>query len=473
MSEKTIKKPRGIFSIIWRVFIALVIIIAALLLAKSMVGNKEEPPKRQARERSFTVTVMQPEFATYSPSIKSYGSIIASKNIDIRAQVAGVTQAVSNNLVAGAKVKKGELLLSIDNFNYDGAVQDAKSALSDALLQLEIAKQQLELEKLNLDVAKQQLELGLRDLERTRALHKSGSITNKALEDKEFLISQTEQSVVQKQTSLALQQSAIERQSINISRVKWNLEKAKEQLDNTKIFAPFDAIVISETAEIGRVITNNEVIAKLYQSDSLEVHFTLSDNQYGLLSGDGLVNRPLEVVWDIDPNPITVKGKIIRSGAEVNAAKGGVEIFASLAGENLHLLKPGSFVEVNINGISYSNAMKVPETAIYENNHLYVMHEGRMQKQDIEFLARDGQDIIVRANIAKNDRIITTRLAQAGDGLKVKVEGEEQPEKTKSDALITDGEQQQRAKRKGQPRDGASGLSDGAPAGGGAGGRGN
>ena len=466
MSEKTIKKPRGIFSILWRVFIALVIIVAAVLLAKSMVDKKEELPKRQALERSFTVTVMQPELGNFSPSIKSYGSIVASKNIDIRVQVAGVTQTVSNNLVVGAKVKKGELLLSIDNFNYDGAVQDAKSALSDALLQLKIAKQQLELEKLNLDVAKQQLELGLKDLERTRALHKSGSITSKALEDKEFLISQTEQSVVQKQTSLALQQSTIERQSISISRVEWNLEKAEEQLDNTKIFAPFDAIVISETAEIGRVITNNEVVAKLYQSNSLEVHFTLSDNQYGLLLGDGLVNRPLEIVWDIEPNPITVRGKIIRSGAEVNAAKGGVEIFASLAGDNLDALKPGSFVAVNINGISYSNAIKVPETAIYENNHLYVMHEGRMQKQDIEFLARDGQDIIVRANIAKEDRIITTRLAQAGDGLRVKVEGEEQPKREKSEALSSSAEQQQRPKRKEQHRDSASGISGGTPAGG-------
>jgi RND family efflux transporter MFP subunit len=418
-------KVRNIFSIIWRVAFAILIIIGAVFYAKIMIADRPEAPKRQARERSFTVSVIEPKMGVFSPSIQAFGEIIASYTIDIRSQVSGEAINVSKNLIIGGAVEKGEILVEIDNFNYDGSVREVKATLSDAQLQFSIAKDQLELEKINLKVAQEQFDLAKKDLERMRALHKSGSITNKELENNIFTLSQREQSVAQRQTSLKVQEASIERQEQNIIRAKWNLEKAQRSLENTKIISPFDGIVLSKTAIQGKIITNNEIIAQLYEADRLEVHFTLSDAQYGQLLSDGLIGRSLEVTWNIEPDAIIAKGEISRIGAQVNAAKGGVEIFATLQGEGIKNLKPGIFVEVMIKGISYDNAILIPETAIYENSHFYVVRDGRMSRTDMKLLARDGENVIVRAVISDGDRIIITRVAQAGDGLKITIEGEE------------------------------------------------
>ncbi len=436
-ANKLKTKTRAIFSIIWRLIFAIAIIAGAIYLAFDMVSNKPEPPKRQARERSFTVEIITPQMGEYSPFVNAYGEIIAAKTFDVRAQVSGEALSVSKNLVVGGFLSKGEQILQIDPFDYEGAVRDARAALSDAQLQLTITKEQLSLEEINLDVARQQYEIGKNDLERAILLKKSGSLTEKDLENSQFLLSQREQTLEQRKSSLIMQQTAIERQKNTISRLQWSLDKAKHALENTRILSPFDAVVISKNVEQGRLVTNNEVAAKLYEQKNLEVSFTLSDSQYGYLLQSGLIGREVNVVWDIEPTPIKIDGIITRIGAQIMAASGGVEVFASLNGKELDKLKPGTFVEVAVAGIIYKNSYKLPETAIYEDNHIYLAQDGRMKRVDIELLSRSGQDVIISADIGKKSRVITTRLAQAGDGLKITIEGEEpQADKAEQDSKV-------------------------------------
>jgi len=217
----------------------------------------------------------------------------------------------------------------------------------------------------------------------------------------------------------------VARQQAAIESAERQLAEAERALANTTITAPFNGVVISENAEIGRVFSQNESVANLYDADSLEVSFTLSDQQYGQLTSAGLIGRPVTVVWDIEPEPVTLTGEIIRAGAEVDAALGGVEVFASITGEARTPLRPGTFVEVLVDGLDYPDSLRIPETALHEDNHFYTIHEGRMARIDTELLARDGDSLIVRANVPEGERIIATRLAQAGEGVLVTVEGEE------------------------------------------------
>lgn len=419
------RKRVSILSVGWRFLVALLIVAGAGYLAYTMVSSRPEPPQRNSRERSFTVAVVTPQAGTFSPNVQAFGEVVAGRSIDMRAQVAGAVVEVSPNLVTGGQVTKGELLVRIDSFAYDGALRDAEAALADARLQLTVTEEQLQLEKINHTAAEQQLELGRRDLERARALLSSGSVTSKNIEDRELLVSQREQTLAQRESNLRVQQAAIDRQITSISRAEWVREQAQRALQNTQISAPFDGIVVSQSAALDRVISNNEVIAQMYERNTLEVRFTLSDQQYGQLASAGLTGRSLTAIWDIEPNPLTVAGKIMRAGAEVDAALGGVEIFAQLDGQGVADLRPGTFVEIRVDGLAYEGTLKLPETSIYENDHLYVVRDGRMARVDVTLLARDGQNIIVRADVPQGERVITTRVAQAGGGLLVTIEGEE------------------------------------------------
>lgn len=414
-----------IFSVIWRLVIAIAIIGGAGYLAKSWIADRPEPVQRQARERSFTVAVQEANRADHRADINTFGEIVASRTIDVRAQVSGQVVELSPKLVAGGEVSKGELLLRIDSFNYDGALADANSMLADARLQFRISEEQLKLETLKRDAAATQLALAQRDLERAKSLAAVGTVTDKGVDDRELIVSQREQAVTQSQSNIEVQKAGLERQQSAIARAEWLAAQAQRAVENTRIYAPFDGVVISENAELGRLYSNSEIIAQFYEQNSLEARFTLTDRQYGQLLSDGLNQRPVEVVWNIEPSPIKLSGVIERTSAQVNAALGGVEVFAALQDTTGTGVRPGAYVTVSVEGPTYKQTFRVAETAVYENTHLYVIEDRRLKRVDVNILSRLGDDLIVAGDLAEGAQIVTSRLAQAGEGLLVTIEGEE------------------------------------------------
>src|SRR5690606_34891759 len=116
----------------------------------------------------------------------------------------------------------------------------------------------------------------------------------------------------------------------------------------------------------------------LYETAALDVSFMLSDRQYGQLRAVGIAGRPVTVSWNAGPRPVVAEGEITRTAAEVDASTGGVTLYARLDPEDAGLLKPGAFVSVSVAGIAHENSLMLPETAVYDSDHLYVIREGRM-----------------------------------------------------------------------------------------------
>ena len=152
----------------------------------------------------------------------------------------------------------------------------------------------------------------------------------------------------------------------------------------------------------------------------------MSDANYATLRSDGLFDRAIEVSRTTGGSAEPIEGRIARVAPEIDAATGGVTLYAELDSDQADLLRPGTFVSVEIEGVAHENTLLVPETALYDDDHLYVIRAGRMAAIDVEILDRDGSQVIIAADIPQGERIITTRLSQAGEGVAVQVEGEEQ-----------------------------------------------
>lgn len=422
------RRRAGIIGVGFRLLIAAGIVAGTGIYAVSRLSEEKPEPRRFDRERSFTVAAVPAEPATWQPNIAAYGEVLAGRSLEVRAQVSGEAIQVSPSLVTGGRVRAGDILVQIDPFAYDGAVADATTALADAELQLTIALQQVASNQANLNAARDQLELAQRDLERAQTLlDTSDSGSDKLVDDRRLIVTQRLQTVEQAESALAIQQATVDRQQAAISRAQWILDQATRARNNTEIKAPFDGVITSAAASAGRIVSSGDVIAALYAPDSLEVRFTLSDQQYGQLESVGLVGSPVTVTWQIDPNPVSAAGTIVREGAVVDSSFGGVEFFAALDPVQGARLRPGTYVEVTIGGPTYEDALRIPESALYEDDHFYVIRDNRLARVDAQILARDGAQVILDAEVAGSERIVTTHLAQAGEGVLVAIEGEDPP----------------------------------------------
>ena len=403
------------------------IIAVAAFGARFLIATKPDVPQRPASEQVYIVQSTPVVVGDHRPEIAVYGSVVAGRTVDLRALVAGEVVAVNPDLKIGARVAKGDELLVIDRFNYEGAVTEARANLAEARASLVQREALIKVEEADLVRGREQLTLARRDLERAEKLVTSGNLSPRSVDERKLVLSQREQALERTNSKIEAEKASAEQQRVALSRLEWRLEQAERNLRDTVLKAPFDGVVSAEAADLGRLLNVNDVAVSLYDVGNLEVRFTLSDFKYGQLLGEDetLVGRKATVTWNVGDAPVVYEAVVDRVGAEIDPRRGGVDVFARLAGNaGKPELRPGAFVEVGLPGKSYPATVSLPETAIYGNDHVFVIVDGRLVQRPATVLAYSGDTVLVKGDLANGDRVLTTRIAEVGEGLRVRGEGE-------------------------------------------------
>lgn len=421
-------RPRrrfGILSALTRFGIALLVVGFAGFQVMSWIADRPEAPQRINRERTFTVNVIDPAYGTHGADVVTFGQVTAARTLDLRAQVQGRVIEVAPEFVAGGEVAAGTVLVRIDPFAYDAAILEAQAAIANAELSLAEAREAKALEERNITTARASLAAAETDLERAQSLLASGAATQQTVDTRALTVAERQQALNQREANLFTLDAQMLRQQAAIAQARHQLDVAERSRANTEITAPFDATVTAAGVTEGGYVNANESLGALYETAALDVNFTLSDRQFRDLSAAGIAGRPVSVFWGARMNPDPPRGTITRVAAEVDPSTGGIMVFARIDADGASQLRPGTFVSVTVEGIAHENSLMVPETAVYDEDHLYVIRDGRMAAVPVTILARHNDQLIIRADIPEGERIITSRLSQAGEGVAVVVEGEE------------------------------------------------
>ncbi|NRG19653.1 HlyD family efflux transporter periplasmic adaptor subunit [Rhizobiales bacterium] len=403
------------------------LLVAAILFGayqgmRYFILTKPDVPQRERRETEYVVDMAPVQIADHAPVLNLYGEIVAARTVDLRALVAGEIVYNSENLKAGGFVAKGEELVRIDRFDYEGALVEAKANLAEARARQVENQGLIATERDNLERAQEQLEFARKDFDRAKQLLESGALTQRTVEERELLLSQRRQAVEQRRNAVAVAEAKVEQQAAALDRLEWRVREAERNLADTVLKAPFGGIVRTEAAGVGRLVGVNDVVATLYDRDDLEVRLTLSDNQYGRIVADAgtVIGRPVKVVWYIGREPVVYRATIDRVGADVALARGGVDAYAKVTMEDGKTpLRPGAFVEARLADQTYHDTARIPEAALYGADHVFVVVDGRTERRDVEVLAFDESHLIVKGDLRDGDVIVATRIAEAGEGLKV------------------------------------------------------
>ncbi|MDA8870552.1 efflux RND transporter periplasmic adaptor subunit [Rhizobiaceae bacterium] len=409
------------------------VLFGAYTIANRMIATKPEARKRPAFQTTYTVETTTAVRADNRPTFISYGTTVAARTVELRALVAGEIVSVSPDLRAGARVAKGDALLTIDDFSYVGALTEAEANLAEAVGRIAENEAQIAAESAKEELLREQLELAKADVERAASLRQRGTGTQQQLEARRLVVSQRQQALDAMDAAIAVQQARVAQFEAGRDRLEWRVSQAKRDLASTTLIAPFDGIVRESSAEIGRNVSANDVLVSLYEADTLEVRFTLSDAQYGRLqaSGGGLIGREVDVTWTVGGRGYDYRASIDRLGADITSNRGGVEVFARLAeGEPVAVsLRPGAFVEVTVPDQAFVNTIAVPDTAIYDGNVAYVEVDGALVKRTVDVVAYDAERAIVGSGLEAGDEVLTTRITEVSEGLAVRREGDPLPER--------------------------------------------
>ena len=412
-----------------QVALTLAILVGAGYATMAIVKDRPEPKRRPSFTPVYTIETAQAVRGDHRPVFTAYGEIVAARTVDLRALVAGEIVAVSPNLQAGARVERGEALVSIDDFRYRGAVTEADAGLLEAEARIAENEARIAAERAKQSTMQEQLDLATADVARAERLRRRGQLTQQQLEARQLVVSQRRQTLDLSAETIKIEEARLAQQRAGVERLRWAKSRAERDLASTTLRAPFDGIVRTADAEIGRLVSANDVAVSLYEPNALEARFTLGDARFGRLqtSAEPLTGRAVEVSWTVGGRTTTYPATIVRLGADIASDRGGVEVFARLDLADGAAIRPGAFVEVRVPDATYTDVFALPDTALFGEDRMYVNENGALVERRVEIAAFDEDRVLVSAGLASGDKVLVTRITEVAPGLKVREEGESAP----------------------------------------------
>ncbi len=372
---------------------------------------------REARERVFTVEVMDVTLGSQFPEIQTFGEVISGRTLELRAAATGELVQISDNFREGGVVKKGEVLFQTDPANAKSRLLISENELAEAQADLADARRNLSLAEDEIKAAERQLALRQKAQERQDNLRERGVGTDTAMETAALATSSAEQALLAKRLSLANAQAKIARAETLVGRRKISRDEAVRLLTDTTVKAEFDGVLTDVSVVLGRLVSANERLGSLIDPNALEIAFRVSNAEFRSLAAGNLQNAEVRVTLGEDAS---FSGQIDRVSASVAAGETGRELFARVKNAATLNIQPGDFVSVSVREPALENVAKIPSSAASTNGEVLVVNdENRLEEATVEILRKSGNDLIVRADSIQGRKLVLARAPQLGEGIRV------------------------------------------------------
>lgn len=426
-------RPRTpVWMVILRIVVPLLILAGAFMFFGGMVATKPKVKSKPIAERVWIVQTITASKISVAPRLRLYGTIAAGRDVELRPLVAGRVIRVGKNFAEGGLVRKGDLLVEIDRFEYQAVVKERLAQLGEARSRLSEFRIDLQGEENSLKSDQLQIKLREREVERRQLLVNRRTGSQKALDDSTLALNDQKQRRIDRVRRIATIKTKIIQQLSAIERAQVALERAQRDLRETKLFAPFDGFLRDLQAAIGKKISVNDRVARLVDARWLEASFQVSDEQYGRLIAAGVVRgKKADIVWRTRAKTFKYVAVIERISGQVASGSGGVVLYARIKNTSLNtILRPGVFVEVAIHDRVYNNVYRLPDEALVGTATIYVAVKQpagaddkspvwRLERRVVKVVGRQGNDILVQGALKPGDRVVASTFPEIGPGAKV------------------------------------------------------
>ncbi len=194
-----------------------------------------------------------------------------------------------------------------------------------------------------------------------------------------------------------------ERQKVRASRAG-----AAANLDKVSVYAPFAGVIAEVDAEVGEWVTPSPAgIIDLINRESLYVSAPMDEIDSGRIR----LGSPVRVTVDSRPDE-TFLGKVTRIAPyvlDIEAQNRTVEIEVEL--DDLEIassLLPGTSADVEVILETLEDALRIPTTALFQNNRVLVVEDDVLVEREVETGMRNWDFVEVRSGLEEGEIVVTS-----------------------------------------------------------------
>ena len=373
------------------VFAILLFILLLLKVFQTEVISLVEDEKKIP----VTTKIVYPE--EIRPQFLFFGRVAGKNEINIVSRLSGKIIFVSKKLFNSDEVKKGEVLLKIDPFEFEQELISKKSILDEF---------KIELDKTNLILteAGKQLKLAEQDYNRKKKLF-GNTVSQKALDDAALKVSKAK-------TQFSQEEYKINTIKVNLKQAEASVNVAKKNLSFTKYRAPFEGKVTNNVIDIGSEIKSGELLGKLINTAELEAKFFVGESIFTeLVSNRELKGKKIKIRWNKSKFNKVYEAQITRIDSVISEELAGLNMYARINSiSDDDPIRPGVFIEVLLDGNVIKDAIKIAENAVYEEKYVYFLNNNNAVRTKINVEGYIDNQLIISGDFLPGSHIILTRL---------------------------------------------------------------
>ena len=373
---------------------AFIISAISLLAILSSCSGNEKDQQAPVKQQIPVVKVIKHDVPIFSEYV---GQIYGQKDIPIRARVEGFLESIE--FTEGSKVKKGQLLYTIDPQSLTAATNAQKSQVTAAQTQLSKARS---------------------DLDRIKPLAEANAVSK---------------------SDLDAAQAAYDAAKANLDAAKSNLKSSNIDLSYTQVKSPINGVIGKTMARVGEFVgkdPNPVILNTVSKTDTIIVKFSLTESQFLTIAKRRIEKaKNGEIKNSKDRSDIDVKLKLAdesiynHSGIidfvdrNIDEATGSILVQASFPNPD-GLLRPGMYAKVTVLTDIAKDAIIVPQRCISELQGQYsvfvVTDSNKVVSRAIVLAYKSGDLAAISSGLKPGERIVIDALQKVRNGMLIQAQ---------------------------------------------------
>ena len=373
-----------------KAIITIAVLLAAVAAAAGIIMSRPMPEQLTVSETTSAIRAMTVVKESLRLKIRSEGTVTPKTQTNVIPEIKGRVTWISPNLVVGGYFQAGDLLVTIDAADYE-----ARTGLAQA--QLLRAEAELEHKRF--------------ELQRLQTLIKDNLVSQSNLEN-------------------AARAHKIAK--ANVIESKINLAQAERDLSRTKITAPFEGMVRSESIDIGQFVQQGAPIASIYASDAVEVRLPIVNAQLAYLDPANLQRGELDpatapmirLTARYAGTSFIWRGQLARTEGEIDAQSRMITAVARVRQDNqspdVPPLQVGAFVAAEIEGQYLDDIVRLPRAALRPNSQVLIIDgDNRLRFRAVNVLRLENDFVLIDSGLESGEVVNLSPIQTVVDGMRV------------------------------------------------------
>lgn len=377
--------------------VVVVIILAAGYMISAWI--KSSAPRATMQPPEIIAPYVEIQTLTSGPqrvSVEAFGTVVPKTKIELKARVAGEIIAVNDEFIEGGVIPQNTEIAKIDPEDYLLAAQSKKAAVATALYNLKLEEgQQI--------VAWSEWEL-LKDSEAFQRVQN---------------------------TDLALRKPHLEKAKADLAAAQAELDQAELNLGRTKLTLPFNALVLSKSADLGSHVNAQETVATMVDTEAYYVQASVGverlpwlllpakadalDSQAMVISSGGHMfsGHLVKVMGDLEAN-----GRMARVLIEVKDPLG----HANPGSDGKVPLLLGEYVRVVLEGAEVADVIGIDRNLLHDNDTVWLLRNNCLEIMTVDVVWRGRNEIFIANTELDGREIVVTNLPAPVSSMSLRLE---------------------------------------------------